>query len=231
MTTENEVIDITKTRDKLTYHLTKSKVFDDMARTINREIPLTIFPRAAREKISINQWVKTVEDAKKQQTVVSTVRLSYEGVKTYFSYEANEFFEKYKDAKIKVLSYGEVIECVEFDGLAFDVVFEIDGEKIAIEIKVTQGKKGFMGTTHSTSKVNDYLFIALKVDRDSVVEVGKNYVQGMMVAIESHTIDEWIGVPSEKNSITSLKLKDGKHFICGGVGKGGHFIYEDITYE
>ena len=51
-----------------------------------------------------------------------------------FPKNARDFLTKYKDAKIKVLSYGEVIECVEFDGLAFDVVFECSRFLLAVLI-------------------------------------------------------------------------------------------------
>ena len=216
--------------DKLRFHLKNSKVFYDMAKTVNREIPLTIFPRAAREKISINEWVKTIEDADSQQTVVSTVRLSYEGVKSYFSYDANKFFENYKEAKIRVLSYQEIKDC-DFQDLAFDVVFEIDGEKIAIEIKVTQSKDQFMGSTHSPKKVDNYIFIALNVDRDTPIEIGKNYLKGIMVAMKSFAPTDWIGTPKDNSSRSSLKMDNNNNLICGDLNYDKSFKYEEIIYE
>ena len=205
MTTETQDLLIFKnTLDKIKYHFKKSGLSYDLAKSINREIPLTIFARAAREKISIDEWVRTIEDAPSQQTVVSTVRLSYEGVKSYFSYEANKFFTNYKEADIRVLSYGEVKEIEDLNTYSFDVVFEIDGEKIAIEIKVTQSKKKFMGTNHSTSKVEDYLFIALDVDRDTPVEVGKNYLRGILVETKKFALDAWKGERTNNSSRTTL---------------------------
>jgi hypothetical protein len=230
MTTETETILFTTVFDKLRYHLHKSKIFYDMAKSVNREIPLTIFPRAARENISINEWVKNVEDANSQQTVVSTVRLSYEGVKSYFTYEANKFLENYLECKITTLSYTEVKDC-DFGNLAFDVVFEIDGEKIAIEIKVTQSKDQFMGSTHSPKKVDDYIFIALKVDRDTPVEIGNNYLIGMMVAMKSFSANAWKGEPKDNSSYTSLKMDNNQNLICGGLNPDGSFKYEEIIYE
>jgi hypothetical protein len=230
MVNEIDILEFDNLFDKLRYHLKNSKIFYDMAKSVNREIPLTIFPRAEREKISINEWVKTIEDASSQQTVVSTVRLSYEGVKSYFSYDANKFLENYKEAKIRILSYKEIKD-YDFQNLAFDVVFEIDGEIIAIEIKVTQSKDQFMGSTHSPNKVDNYIFIALNVDRETPIEIGKNYLKGMMVAMKSFSPDAWRGTPKDNNSRSSLRLNDNENLICGDINYGGSFKYEEIIYE
>ena len=227
----NHLLNFNTLLDKLRYHLDKSGVFNDMIATVNREIPFSIFRKAAREKISINEWLKTVEDSPSQHTVVSTVRLSYEGIKTYFAYEANNFLMNYHDAKIKVLEYNEVRAIEELTDLAFDVVFEIDDETIAIEIKVTQSKTGFLGTTHSTSKVDDYLFIALDVDRDLIVEEGGEYIKG--VALEMRCIvdkSSWKGKPSESSSRTTFTFKANEEFLWGGM-ENGKFKYKIINYE
>jgi hypothetical protein len=229
MTTETEIVILNTTFEKLKYHLDKSKIFYDMAKSVNREIPITIYPRAAKEKISINQWVKNIEDCPKQMTVVASVRLSYDGVRSYFHYDANKFLINYTEAKIRTLSYDEAKQH-DFGGKSFDVVFEIEGEIIPIEIKITQSTTDFMGSTHSPAKVDDYIFVALRVDRETPIEVGKNYLKGMVVDMKSYAPSAWKGTPKINSSRTTLTLDSHTKCIVGSFGKKT-FIYEEIIYE
>ena len=233
MTTETETILFTSLFDKLRHHLGVSGIFHHMIKWINHEIPITIFPRAAKQEISINQWLMDIEDASNQRTGLSTVRLSYDGVKTYFSYEANNFLEKYEGAKIKVLEYFDFKDC-DFSTKAFDVVFDVDGEKIAVEIKCTQDAKQFQSSSHSTSKVDDYIFVAMKIDRDIIVKENGKFFIGAMVAMESFGMENWVGIDRKDNNRTHVSLKElvnDKTFIIGGINNEGTFILEEITYE
>ena len=143
METETHIITFTTLLDKIKYHFTKSRVIYDMAFFINKQIPNAIFASALQEGLSINQYLECIEDSKNQHTGVATVKLSYDGVKLYFSRKANSFFQNYNDANIKILEFSEIKEIDELGDLSFDMVVEIDGEIIQIEIKVTQNKKNF----------------------------------------------------------------------------------------
>jgi hypothetical protein len=88
-----------------------------------------------------------------------------------------------------------------------------------------------MGSTHSPKKVDDYIFIALKVDRDTPVEIGNNYLIGMMVAMKSFSANAWKGEPKDNSSYTSLKMDNNQNLICGGLNPDGSFKYEEIIYE
>jgi hypothetical protein len=153
----------------LVIHLKKLGFAKHLVDYINNEIPLTIFPIANREGLSINQWVKDVEDDTKQHTVLTTTRLSYDGVKSYLVYKLNTVLSLYRDANIKVLKITEVTNTDEIKDKSFDAIFQFNDEIVIIEIKVTQSDKGFTGATHTTSKTDIFLLISLSIDRDKKV--------------------------------------------------------------
>jgi hypothetical protein len=212
-----------KTVKTLKEHIVKSGMMSDMVKYINDAIPTTIFPNARLEKISINTLLECLEDAKGQHTVLSTARLSYDGVKFYLAFKANDFFKNYDKANIKVLSLNNLDENSEIITKSFDVLFSINGEIVALEIKVTQSAKSFTGATHSTKKVNDYLLISLSIDRDSIIEENKKYVKGVFAMMVSLKKEEWNGKASDNSSWTKLDFKVGRDYsdnlICGGFKK------------
>jgi hypothetical protein len=207
---------------KLIYHLKKSEMIKDMVKYIDKEIPITIFPKACKENLTINQHLHNIEDCVKQHTVISTGRISYDGVKSYLVYQANNFFGNYIESKIKIISIKELTN-EDFINKSFDVIFEIDGVRIALEVKVTQQKKGWTGATHSTSKVPDYLLISLSFDRDKIVESNTKFVNGVFCMIYSFDKENWVGKPKENSSFTSLELKSyvdySEGIICGNIKK------------
>jgi hypothetical protein len=211
------------TSEKLKNHIKQSGMIDDMVKYVNNTIPTTIFPNARIERLTINQYLESLEDDSKQRTVLSTGRLSYDGVKFYLSYRANDFFKNYDKADIKILSAKDLDKDSSIKTKSFDVIFSIDGEIIALEIKVTQSNSSFTGATHSTKKVNDYLLISLLVDRDTIVEETKQYVKGVFAMMVNLQQNEWNGKAKKNSSWTSLKFKSNKNYddnlICGGLIK------------
>jgi hypothetical protein len=189
-----------KTVKTLKEHIVKSGMMSDMVKYINDAIPTTIFPNARLEKISINTLLECLEDAKGQHTVLSTARLSYDGVKFYLAFKANDFFKNYDKADIKVLSLNNLDENSEIITKSFDVLFSINGEIVALEIKVTQSTKSFTGATHSTK-----------------------YVKGVFAMMVSLKKEEWNGKASDNSSWTKLDFKVGRDYsdnlICGGFKK------------
>lgn len=204
-------------------HIKQSGMIDDMAKYIDKAIPTTIFPNARLRGLTINGLLECLEDASGQQTVLSTGRLSYDGVKSYLAFEANDFFKNYDKANIKILSAKELDEDSVLKTKSFDVIFSIDGNIVALEIKVTQSDSTFTGATHSTKKVNDYLLISLRVDRDTIVEENKQYIKGVFAMIISLEKNEWEGEAKDNSSWTSLTFKANKNYdnnlICGTLRK------------
>lgn len=199
---------------------------------LNQVIPTNLYSVAKKRGMSINQYLDAIEDDGGQHTVVMTGDISYKGVKEFLIFEANDFLFKKTNGHIKVLSKSEYKSnpnFAQYADLAFDIVFEVDGQLVPLEIKVSQGKNGFTGATHSTSKVNDYLLISLEIDRDVIVNDGISFVKSIFMSITSIDGSSWMGEASNNSSWTSFKFKvydsnsnvidysDG--IICGSLKK------------
>jgi len=218
---------------ELVTHLKRANFAKNLVNYINKEIPLTIFPIAKREGISINEWVSTVEDDTKQHTVLTTTRLSYDGVKTYLVYNLNKDLENYKGAKIKILKLNEVVDKDVIDGKSFDAVFDFNGEIIIIEIKVTQKDDGFTGATHSTSKADTYLLISLLINRDLKVEEGGDFVNGAFIMLINLDKNTWKGEASKNSSFTKFTFSSdvdySEYIILGKLKKNR--VHKKIIFE
>ena len=219
----------------LVIHLKKVGFAKNLTEYINNEIPLTIFPIANREGLTINEWVKDVEDDTKQHTVLTTTRLSYDGVKSYLVYKLNTILSSYKDADIKVLKITDVTNPDEIKDKSFDAIFQFNGEIVIIEIKVTQSNQGFTGATHTTSKADIYLLISLSINRDKKVEVGETYVDGIFIMLINLDNNFWKGEAKSNSSFTQLKFSAefdcSENIICGSLKnntKHKKIIFEKI---
>ena len=217
----------------LVIHLKKLEFSKHLVDYINNEIPLTIFPIANREGLTINEWVKDVEDDTRQHTVLTTTRLSYDGVKSYLVYRLNAILSLYKDADIKVLKIVDVTNTDEIKDKSFDAIFQFNGEIVIVEIKVTQSDNGFTGATHTTSKADIFLLISLSINRDKKVEVGGDYVDGVFIMLINLDKDFWTGEAKSNSSFTQLKFSTdfdySENIICGSLKKNTK--YKKIIFE
>ena len=221
--------------NELVIHLKKVGFVKYMVDYINNEIPLTIFPIAKREGLTINEWASDVEDDSGQHTVLTTTRLSYDGVKAFITYKLNTILSSYEDADIKILKLEEVLDVKEIGKKSFDVVFEYNKQIIIIEIKVTQKKDGFTGATHTTSKADTFLLIALSIDRNKKVLDGETYVDGVFSMLINLKNDDWVGKPKVSSSFTGFKPLVGvdysKNIIYGKLrdkDKHAEIIFQKI---
>jgi hypothetical protein len=218
---------------ELVTHLKRVEFAKHIVNYINSEIPLTIFPIANREGLTINEWVKDVEDDTKQHTVLTTTRLSYDGVKSYLVYKLNSILSSYKDADIKVLKITDVTNTDEIKDKSFDAIFQFNGNIVIIEIKVTQSDQGFTGATHTTSKADIFLLISLSINRDKKVEVDEEYVDGAFIMLINLDDDFWVGEAKSNSSFTQLKFSAdfdcSENIICGSLKKNAK--YKKIIFE
>jgi len=218
---------------EMVLHLKKLGFVKHMVDYINNEIPLTIFPIAKREGLTINEWVTDVEDDTKQHTVLTTTRLSYDGVKSFLVYRLNTILLSYKDANIKILKIGEVINTEEIEDKSFDAIFEYNRQIVIIEIKVTQSDVGFTGATHTTSKADTFLLISLSINRDKKVVENKTYVKGAFSMLVNLKKDNWKGEAKKTNSFSTFKLLStidySENLICGSLKKNK--VFSKIIFE
>ena len=214
-------------------HLKKLGFVKHMVNYINNEIPLTIFPIAKREGLTINEWLSDVEDDRKQHTVLSTTRLSYDGVKSFLVYKLNTILSSYKDANIKILKISEVTDTEEIENKSFDAIFQYNGQTIIIEIKVTQSETGFTGATHTTSKAETFLLISLSMNRDKKVVENNIYVKGVFAMLVNLKKDECKGEAKKTSSYSTFKLLSSvdytENIICGSLKKNK--VYKKIIFE
>jgi hypothetical protein len=214
-------------------HLKKLGFVKHMVNYINNEIPLTIFPIAKREGLTINEWVSDGEDDKGQHTVLTTTRLSYDGVKSFLVYKLNTILSSYKDANIRVLKIKEVVDTEVIENKSFDAIFEFNGEIVIIEIKVTQSTDGFTGATHATSKADIYLLIALSINRDKIVVENTEYVNGAFSMLINLGKECWKGEAKNNSSYTQLRFLSSEDYsenlICGSFKKNK--VYKKIIFE
>ena len=174
----------------------------------NKRIP-NLYGSAKDNKLTIFEYIDMLEDDPRQHTVVTTAQISYLCVKDYLVFKANEFLYESTAGYVKVLSksqYQNHKDYHKFSKLSFDIVFEVDGELIPLEIKVTQGKDSFTGATHSTSKVNDYLLISLDIDKNIIVGDGVSFIKGMFMSLTTIDSSSWSGKARDNNSFTSFKF-------------------------
>jgi hypothetical protein len=217
----------------LVIHLKKLKFAKYLVEYIDNEIPLTIFPIANREGLTINEWVKDVEDDVRQHTVLTTTRLSYDGVKSFLVYKLNTILSTYNDANIKVLKITEIVNTEEIEGKSFDAIFEFNGEIIIIEIKVTQSDTAFTGATHTTSKADIFLLISLSINRDKKVKESEKYVDGIFGMLINLDKDFWKGEAKNNSSFTTLKFLSNidysENIFCGSLKNNK--VYQKLIFE
>lgn len=208
----------------------KHKVFEDMVNNINQRIPTHIFRDALDDGLTLREHITRLEDAVGQHTVLVTTRLSYDGVKYYFTKNLNKYLAEKTNCRIKVVDLKN--STLDLKDISFDIIFSVDGVEIPYEIKVTQGKNGWTGTTHSSSKSPNYILIVLSVDLDKKVENGVNLIENGFMLLDIFDKEKWNGKPTGKNSFTSLKLDVNRNFdetiVFGGVKKKNKY-YEVIS--
>jgi hypothetical protein len=221
---------------EMVVHLKKLGFVKHLVDYINTEIPLTIFPIANREGLTINDWVRDVEDDTKQHTVLTTTRLSYDGVKSFLVYRLNTILDTYRDANIRILKITDVKndeDIKEIEDKSFDAIFEFNGKIVIIEIKVTQSDQRFTGATHTTSKADIFLLISLSINRDKKVELNSKYVNGVFGMLINMNKNYWIGTAKKNSSFTALtfssKIDYSENIFCGYLKKNK--VNQKIIFE
>lgn len=209
---------------KLAKILKEIEFHRDLVDYINQEFPETIFPLARREKLTLQQLTEELEDSKRQHTVFQTVRISYDGVKAFFSFKGKKYFEQKTNGRVKFLKLADLKNRNDWEegdekSISFDLLFEIDGVTVTFELKVTQSTSRWTGATHSTSKSPNFILISIEVEKNKIIVCGEKYVSGIFIAVASFANPNWEGVASEDNSFTQFHLNSGENhsdnIVCG----------------
>jgi hypothetical protein len=188
----------------------KYNLVNDLQLWIN-ENKHRIFGHPYYDNLTFNQWLEIIEDDKKQRTVVLSNRFSYDGVKYYFATQANKLLSTIQEHNIRVVDVKNIKD-EEFLTQSFDLVIELDGKKIPFEIKFTQSNTTFSGSTHSTNKVKNYMFIFFEVYRDVVISSTKQLVKNVFMMVDSFEMENWVGEAKDNSSFSRLKLSSKRDY-------------------
>lgn len=199
---------------------------NDLVDFINKQFSKTIFPWASSEGITVQELTEQLEDSKRQHTVYQTVQISYNGVKAFFAFQGKKYFENKTNGKVKFLKLVDLNSQKDWikgdeDKVSFDLLFEIDGETVTFELKVTQSTSGWTGATHSTSKSPNYILISIEIEKNKVVVNDEKYVKGIFIMVVSFANSNWKGIASEDSSFTKFSLNScddySENIVCGSL--------------
>lgn len=206
------------TKDLLIQELKKSGLFLELVNFMDNEIPYS-FRWGQIASLSLRQYAEKMETDNSQRTVVLSVKMS-EIIKNFFIHRANEYLVEKGITNISVVDMTEPEDY--FYGKSYDLIFLYNGQKVAFEVKFTQGHK-FTGATHATKKVPDYLLLSFDIDKEIIIDYGSKFVKGIFVAITTISSEDWNGKASSNNSFTVLKLHEGNiddsRILHGSINK------------
>ena len=125
---------------------------------------------------------------------------------SYLKYRANLNLKKHE-------SFLRVVTTRKHDDnnpASYDLVLEniITGEIYFIEVKLSQNKNAWQGSTSSTSKVDLFLLINFKIDRDcKISNDNKSLFSGVFGALVNMGNKKWSGKPKDNNHRTKFDFR------------------------
>lgn len=130
--------------------------------------------------------------------------------------------------------------------VSYDLILENinDGKLFYIEVKLSQNNNSWQGSTSTTSKVDTFLLINFKIDRDKKLcfDDNKNLFTGVFASIVDMGDKKWLGVAKDNNHRTKFEFRidqwDIDNLIENTIIKGGlipkktiaHLVHEPINY-
>lgn len=188
---------------------------------------------------TIDDWARLAEDNPAQQTTQLTVRFCHD-----FEYAIPKVLEEHYGYCI--VGKEEVLEVTGNYDFAVREPSDSLSEALAFEVKSTQCKAGWTGSTHTTGvgKVPYYVLVQYGIDRSTIV--GRKALHGMItdchfsVTSPTETGEEvivWGGTASKNNSRTTGKIPLTLHeqyrdmVSLGGIRTKGCSVWTSITRE
>jgi hypothetical protein len=164
---------------------------------INKE-----FHGASKYGETINQFYSIEE---KSQIGVQLSAKLFSAFYSYLKYETNIFLEK-NNSFLRVITDRNIHITESYDLLLMDIR---NNEISKFEIKLSQNKNSWQGSTSSTSKVDNYILINFEIDRDLPLNDGSNYgffksVFACIVDLKNHS---WSGQAKSNNHRTKFEFR------------------------
>lgn len=183
-------------------HLKNSKFFEKMFKDIEKNHLSKIFYRAVG-KLTLNQLLSYEES--KQRRVIVSARVSH-AISEWIIFDGVKFLEE-KECKVQL----KVVRETSKD--SFDVTFIYEGKEYPFEIKASQTESKWQGSTHSSSKVHDYILINFDIDMDMVVQEDNSmlFKDGWFCSFLEIDSDGFKGVAAGNNSRTAFAIEVEKY--------------------
>jgi hypothetical protein len=188
--------------NKIKNELQRTNFVNDAFVFIEKNYICKEFHGAAKYSETINEFYSIEE---KTQIGVQLSAKIFSAFYSYLKYEANQFFES-KDSFLRIITTRNVHENESYD-LIFQDIRTNEIEKI--EIKLSQNKNSWQGSTSSTNKVKYYLLLNFDVDRDLKLNENENYgffksVFGCLVDLSDKT---WSGEAKTNSHRTKFDFR------------------------
>jgi len=161
------------------------------------------FTDAVLNNETLNEFYCLEESS--QIGVQLTAQLSH-AFYSYLKYRANINLIKH-DSFLRVVTTRK-----HDDGnsASYDLVLQdiITNEVYFIEVKLSQNKNSWQGSTSSTSKVDLFLLINFRIDRDcKIVNKDKSLFSGVFASIVNMGNKKWSGKPKDNNHRTKFEFR------------------------
>lgn len=188
--------------ERIKNELKRVKLIDNAFYTIESCYIPKLYSDSCESNETLNEFYCLEEPT--QVGVQLTAQMSH-AFYSYLKYKANKHLESEK-------SYLRVITIREYESKeSYDLVL-MDTEtqtKHYIEIKLSQNNNSWQGSTSSTSKVDLFLLVNFKIDRNKKLSTGNNsgLFVGVFAAIVNMKNKEWSGEPKNNSHRTKFEFK------------------------
>lgn len=187
----------------ITDELKRVKFINDAFKVIENVYIPSQFTDATLNNETLNEFYCLEESS--QIGVQLTAQISHMFY-SYLKYRANHNLIKY-DSFLRVVTTRKHNEA---NFASYDLMLEnINTGKIYfIEVKLSQNKNAWQGSTSSTSKVDLFLLINFRIDRDcKISDKEKSLFSGVFAALVNMSNKKWSGKPKDNNHRTKFDFR------------------------
>jgi len=223
---------------KITEELKRVKLIDYAMVTIENYYIPKQFSDACYHNESLEEFYSLEE--KSQVGVQLTAQISH-SFYSFLKYRANELLKK-QSSFLRVVTSRENHTTNSYDLILKDIR---SNETFLIEIKLSQNKNSWQGSTSTTKKVDLFLLINFTINREKTLNTTNNngLIQGVFTSFVNLKDKKWEGIAKKNNHRTKFDFRidewDLDTLIENSLIKGGfspkksiiHLIQEDIDYE
>lgn len=196
------------------------------------------FYGACKNNETLNQFYNLEESG--QIGVQLTAQISH-CFYTFLKYNLNDFLIS-QNSYLRVVTDRDKNEIKSYDLIFIDIR---DNKKYFLEIKLSQNNNSWQGSTSSTSKVDNFLLINFKINRDKKLSLNGNdgLFTGIFAGIFNLGNHTWSGEAKSNNHRTSFDFRisewDVDILTKKSIIKGGvipkltkyHLDLKPINYE